>query len=65
MIGMENDCFAMIDPCVFVDDDKQAYFYYGDYCRNSDYRRKNIAEKKQDSVKAYWQIRSDFVSLPL
>lgn len=29
MIGMENDCFAMIDPCVFVDDDKQAYFYYG------------------------------------
>ena len=37
----------------------------GDYCRNSNYRRKNIAEKKQDSVKAYWQIRSDFVSLPL
>ena len=37
----------------------------GDYCRNSDYRRKNIAEKKQDSVKAYWQIKSDFVSLPL
>ena len=35
------------------------------YCRNSNYRRKNIAEKKQDSVKAYWQIRSDFVSLPL
>ena len=28
-------------------------------------RRKNIAEKKQDSVKAYWQIKSDFVSLPL
>ncbi|GHV22008.1 hypothetical protein FACS1894174_06150 [Bacteroidia bacterium] len=23
------DSFAMIDPCVFVDDDKQAYFYYG------------------------------------
>ena len=37
----------------------------GDYCRNSNYRRKNIAEKKQDSVKAYWQIKSDFVSLPL
>ena len=29
MIGMEDDCFAMIDPCVFVDDDDQAYFYYG------------------------------------
>lgn len=29
MKGMENDCFAMIDPCVFVDDDGQAYFYYG------------------------------------
>ena len=28
MIGMENDCFAMIDPCVFVEDDKQDYFYY-------------------------------------
>lgn len=26
--GLE-DCFAMIDPCVFVDDDGQAYFYYG------------------------------------
>ena len=23
------DSFAMIDPCVFVDDDGQAYFYYG------------------------------------
>ncbi|GHU64757.1 hypothetical protein FACS1894123_09940 [Bacteroidia bacterium] len=23
------DSFAMIDPCVFVDDDNQAYFYYG------------------------------------
>lgn len=29
MKGMENDCFAMIDPCVFMDDDGQAYFYYG------------------------------------
>lgn len=29
MKGMEGDCFAMIDPCVFVDDDGQAYFYYG------------------------------------
>lgn len=29
MKGMEDDCFAMIDPCVFVDDDGQAYFYYG------------------------------------
>lgn len=28
---MENlgDPFAMIDPCVFVDDDGKAYFYYG------------------------------------
>jgi len=28
---LENlgDAFAMIDPCVFVDDDGQAYFYYG------------------------------------
>lgn len=24
-----GDAFAMIDPCVFVDDDGQAYFYYG------------------------------------
>ncbi len=24
-----GDNFAMIDPCVFVDDDGQAYFYYG------------------------------------
>lgn len=29
MKGMEDDCFAMIDPAVFVDDDGQAYFYYG------------------------------------
>lgn len=26
--GLEDN-FAMIDPCVFVDDDGQAYFYYG------------------------------------
>jgi arabinoxylan arabinofuranohydrolase len=24
-----GDPFAMIDPCVFIDDDGQAYFYYG------------------------------------
>ncbi|GAB6011045.1 family 43 glycosylhydrolase [Viscerimonas tarda] len=24
-----TDAFAMIDPCVFVDEDGQAYFYYG------------------------------------
>ncbi len=24
-----NDNFAMIDPCIFIDDDGQAYFYYG------------------------------------
>jgi beta-xylosidase len=24
-----NDNYAMIDPCVFIDDDGQAYFYYG------------------------------------
>lgn len=24
-----GDAFAMIDPCVFVDDDGKAYFYYG------------------------------------
>ncbi|MCI6551242.1 MAG: family 43 glycosylhydrolase [Prevotella sp.] len=24
-----GDAFAMIDPCVFIDDDGQAYFYYG------------------------------------
>ena len=24
-----GDAFSMIDPCVFVDDDGQAYFYYG------------------------------------
>ncbi len=29
MTGMEDDVFAMIDPCVFVDDNGQAYFYYG------------------------------------
>ena len=28
MAGLEDN-FAMIDPCVFVDDDGQAYFYYG------------------------------------
>ena len=27
--GLGDDIFAMIDPCVFVDDDGQAYFYYG------------------------------------
>ena len=27
--GDSGDAFAMIDPCVFVDDDGQAYFYYG------------------------------------
>ena len=27
--GLGDDTFAMIDPCVFVDDDGQAYFYYG------------------------------------
>ncbi len=27
--GLGGDTFAMIDPCVFVDDDGQAYFYYG------------------------------------
>ena len=27
--GLGEDNFAMIDPCVFVDDDGQAYFYYG------------------------------------
>lgn len=29
MTGMEDDVFAMIDPCVFVDDNGEAYFYYG------------------------------------
>ena len=29
MKGMADDNFAMIDPCVFVDEDGQAYFYYG------------------------------------
>lgn len=24
-----GDAFSMIDPCVFIDDDGQAYFYYG------------------------------------
>jgi len=28
-LELGNDNFAMIDPCVFVDDDGQAYFYYG------------------------------------
>lgn len=27
--GLGDDTFAMIDPCVFVDDNGQAYFYYG------------------------------------
>lgn len=27
--GIGDDTFAMIDPCVFIDDDGQAYFYYG------------------------------------
>ena len=27
--GLGDDTFAMIDPCVFIDDDGQAYFYYG------------------------------------
>lgn len=27
--GLGDDAFAMIDPCVFVDDDGKAYFYYG------------------------------------
>jgi hypothetical protein len=28
-LDLGDDNFAMIDPCVFVDDDGQAYFYYG------------------------------------
>ena len=28
-LDLGGDNFAMIDPCVFVDDDGQAYFYYG------------------------------------
>lgn len=28
-LDLGGDDFAMIDPCVFVDDDGQAYFYYG------------------------------------
>jgi hypothetical protein len=28
-LELEGDQHAMIDPCVFVDDDGQAYFYYG------------------------------------
>ena len=28
-LDLGEDNFAMIDPCVFVDDDGQAYFYYG------------------------------------
>ncbi|MBD8347871.1 family 43 glycosylhydrolase [Dysgonomonas sp. HGC4] len=28
-LELGNDNFAMIDPCVFVDDDGQSYFYYG------------------------------------
>ncbi|MDR2382860.1 MAG: GH92 family glycosyl hydrolase [Prevotellaceae bacterium] len=28
-LALEGDPHAMIDPCVFVDDDGQAYFYYG------------------------------------
>jgi beta-xylosidase len=28
-LELKGDQFAMIDPCVFVDDDGQAYFYYG------------------------------------
>lgn len=27
--GLGDDTFAMIDPCVFTDDDGQVYFYYG------------------------------------
>ncbi len=28
-LELNGDQFAMIDPCVFVDEDGQAYFYYG------------------------------------
>ncbi|MDR0413142.1 MAG: GH92 family glycosyl hydrolase [Dysgonamonadaceae bacterium] len=28
-LALEGDPHAMIDPCVFTDDDGQAYFYYG------------------------------------
>lgn len=28
-LELGEDTFAMIDPCVFVDEDGQAYFYYG------------------------------------
>ena len=28
-LELGNDNYAMIDPCTFVDDDGQAYFYYG------------------------------------
>jgi beta-xylosidase len=28
-LQIQGDQFAMIDPCVFVDNDGQAYFYYG------------------------------------
>jgi len=28
-LDLGDDNFAMIDPCVFTDDDGQAYFYYG------------------------------------
>jgi beta-xylosidase len=48
------DAFAMIDPCIFVDDDGQAYFYYGGGGRCKVARLKDnmteLAEPLQDVV---------------
>ena len=39
--GLGEDTFAMIDPCVFIDDDGQAYFYYGGGSRCAGARMKD------------------------
>ncbi len=44
-LELEGDQHAMIDPCVFVDDDGQAYFYYGGGARCKAAKlKKNMAE---------------------
>ena len=64
--GLGN-AFAMIDPCVFVDDDGQAYFYYGGGGRRAAAKLKDnmmeIAEPLRDMEglkdfhEATWCIR--------
>ena len=50
-LDLGEDNFAMIDPCVFVDDDGQAYFYYGGGGRCAGAKLKNNMSELAEPLK--------------